>query len=194
MIATMAVLTYYVSIMALTVYYFFLSFQTTLPWSHCDNAWAEEGSCYANGTSATGRSVPEMFFLKAVIHEADNIEDGVGIPDWKLSLCLLFSWIVIFASLIKGVHSSGKVAYFTAIFPYIVMIILLIRGLTLPGAVDGIWYFIKPEFAKLLEPGVWYAAVGQCFFSLNTGFGSIIMFSSYNPFNHNIYRLGMELF
>ena len=34
----------------------------------------------------------------------------------------------------------------------------------------------------------WYAAVTQCFFSLSVGFGPIVMFSSYNPFRHNIYR------
>ena len=35
---------------------------------------------------------------------------------------------------------------------------------------------------------VWYAAVTQCFFSLSTGFGSLIMFSSYNRFNHPVAR------
>lgn len=43
---------------------------------------------------------------------------------------------------------------FLAIFPYFVMFILLIRGVTLPGAWEGIKYFIKPDFAKLLEPNV----------------------------------------
>ncbi|ODN04846.1 Sodium-dependent nutrient amino acid transporter 1 [Orchesella cincta] len=187
MIATMAVLTYYVSIMALTVYYFIASFQKNLPWANCDEKWAGEGNCNGTG-SATTQSVPEMFFLREVIKESANIDNGVGTPDWKLSLCLLFSWILIFGTLIRGVHSSGKVAYFTAIFPYFVMIILLVRGLTLDGSWKGIEYFVKPQWDKLAEPGVWYAAVSQCFFSLNTGFGSIIMFSSYNPFNHNIYR------
>jgi len=41
----------------------------------------------------------------------------------------------------------------------------------------------------LYEVKVWYAAVGQCFFSLGTGFGTIVMFSSYNPFRHNVYKL-----
>ncbi|CAL8125443.1 unnamed protein product [Orchesella dallaii] len=187
MIATMAVLTYYVSIMALTAFYFIASFQKNLPWANCNEEWAGADNC--NGSaSATNQTVPEMYFLLEVIKESENIENGVGSPDWKLSLCLLFCWIVIFATLIRGVHSSGKVAYFTAIFPYIVMIILLVRGLTLKGAWTGIEYFVKPDWKKLSEPGVWYAAVSQCFFSLNTGFGSIIMFSSYNKFDHSIYR------
>ncbi|ODM86619.1 Sodium-dependent nutrient amino acid transporter 1, partial [Orchesella cincta] len=115
MIATMAVLTYYVSIMALTVYYFVASFQKNLPWANCDEKWAGEGNCNGSG-SATGQSVPEMFFLREVIKESANIDNGVGTPDWKLSLCLLFSWILIFGTLIRGVHSSGKVGKYTKLF------------------------------------------------------------------------------
>jgi len=77
------------------------------------------------------------------------LNDGVGIPDWRLSLCLLLSWILIFATLVKGVASSGKVAYFTALFPYAVLITLLIRGVTLPGAEEGILYFVTPDWNKI---------------------------------------------
>ena len=86
--------------------------------------------------------------------QLDNIDDGIGLPDWRLSLCLLLAWLCIFLILMKGVASSGKVAYFTAIFPYVVLIALLVRGATLPGAADGMWYFIKPEWDKLLDPKV----------------------------------------
>ena len=47
-----------------------------------------------------------------------------------------------------------QVAYFTAIFPYVILLSLLIRGVTLPGAVDGIMFYLKPDFNKLLEPQV----------------------------------------
>jgi len=66
------------------------------------------------------------------------VDDGLGAPEWKMTLCLAGAWIFVCLSLIKGVQSSGKVAYFTAIFPYIVLFILLIRGVTLEGAWDGI--------------------------------------------------------
>jgi len=62
---------------------------------------------------------------------------------------------MIFLSLVKGVRSSGKVAYFTAIFPYVVLFILLIRGVTLPGAWNGILYFIEPQWEKIYDPNVW---------------------------------------
>ena len=42
----------------------------------------------------------------------------------------------------------------TALFPYVVMSILFVRGLLLDGSIDGIIYFIKPDFEKLLSPRV----------------------------------------
>jgi len=91
---------------------------------------------------------------KYVLNQTDSIEDGIGVPDWRLTLCLLFSWITIFLVIIRGVKSSGKAAYFLALFPYVVMVTLLIRGATLPGAVDGILFFITPQWDKLLDPTV----------------------------------------
>ncbi|PSN34958.1 Sodium-dependent nutrient amino acid transporter 1 [Blattella germanica] len=129
-----------------------------------------------------------LLYSKTVLKEADNLDDGIGVPDWKLTLCLLFAWVTIFLVIIKGVKSSGKAAYFLALFPYVVMITLLIRGATLPGAVDGILYFVKPKWEELLNPTVWYNAVTQAFFSLNICFGTLVMYSSYNDFHHNVYR------
>ena len=52
-----------------------------------------------------------------------------------------------------------QVVYFTALMPYVILFILLLRGLTLPGAVDGILFFITPQWHKLAEPKVTYHAL-----------------------------------
>ncbi|XP_045603301.1 sodium-dependent nutrient amino acid transporter 1 isoform X2 [Procambarus clarkii] len=192
MIATWSVVTYYCSIMGLTVFYFVMSFNKVLPWSVCDyDHWADE-NCVDAASNASynnlSQSSSEQYFYNYVLHVADNIDNGLGVPDWRLTLCLLFSWVVLFFTLAKGVQSSGKVAYFTALFPYVVLFTLLGRGASLPGAVNGILYFIVPQWEKLLDPNVWYAAVTQSFFSLSVGFGAIINFASFNKFNHNVYR------
>ena len=123
-----------------------------------------------------------------VLQEKDSIDDGVGLPDWKLTLCLLFSWLCVILITFQGVKSSGKASYFLAIFPYIILLSLLIRAVTLEGAGTGILFFLTPKWSKLLDPNVWYAAVTQCFFSLSVCFGSIITYSSHNDFKHNVYR------
>jgi len=47
-----------------------------------------------------------------------------------------------------------QVTWFTALFPYVLMFILLIRGVTLPGSKDGIVYYLSPDFSKLSQSTV----------------------------------------
>ena len=58
---------------------------------------------------------------------------NIGIIKWDLALCLLLSWIIVFVCLSKGIKSSGKVVWITATMPYVLLTLLLIRGLLLPG-------------------------------------------------------------
>ncbi|KAK0041228.1 sodium- and chloride-dependent neutral and basic amino acid transporter B(0+) [Biomphalaria pfeifferi] len=134
------------------------------------------------------RTAAELFFYKEVIQKSDGIEpDQMGAPLYKLALCLLLSWIVVVICLIKGIKSSGKVVYFTATFPYVILLILLVRGSLLDGALDGVKFFIIPDWDKLADIKVWTAAAGQMFFSLSVSFGGIIMFGSYNKFTNKVY-------
>lgn len=126
-------------------------------------------------------------FRKYVLNET-GLDNGLGLPSWKLILTLLVSWICIYVVICKGVKSTGKAAYFLAIFPYVIMISLLIRAVTLDGAVNGIIFLFNPVWHKILEPAVWYAAVTQSFFSLGVCFGAVTMYSSYNNFEHNASR------
>ena len=59
------------------------------------------------------------------------------------------AWLLVWLALLKGVKSLGKVVYFTALFPYVILTILLGRGATLPGARQGIEFYLKPKFEKL---------------------------------------------
>lgn len=129
-----------------------------------------------------------IFRRKDVLRAKESIDDGIGMPNWTLVIFLAISWSMVFLILVKGVKSSGKASYVLAIFPYIVLSILLARALTLPGSLKGIKYFLTPQWDKIFEPKVWYAAVTQVFFSLSVCFGNIIMYASYNKFGHNVYR------
>merc|ERR1719412_1522420 len=111
----------------------------------------------------------------------------IGEIKWDLALCLLLSWIIVFACLAKGIKSSGKVVYFTATFPYLILIILMIRGLLLDGAIDGIRFFFEPNWEKLKDITVWRKAAEQMFFSLSVSWGGLIMFGSYNKFKTRVH-------
>lgn len=70
--------------------------------------------------------------------------------NWKLVVGLLLAWLIVFLCLFKGIKSLGKVSYITALFPYIMLASLIVRGVTLPGSMKGIIFFIgKIDFDKL---------------------------------------------
>ena len=75
----------------------------------------------------------------------------MGYPKWQLVVCLIMIYSLLYVSLFKGV---GKVVWVTATMPYVVLTILLVRGLMLPGALSGISYYLKPELSKLKETQV----------------------------------------
>ncbi|KAA8596091.1 hypothetical protein FQN60_011382 [Etheostoma spectabile] len=97
-----------------------------------------------------------LFYGRGVLHlhESRGIQD-LGLPRWDLSLCLVVVVFILYFSLWKGVKSSGKVVYITATMPYVVLFVLLIRGITLPGSMDGIRAYLHIDFKRLnnLETG-----------------------------------------
>ncbi|CAG0920503.1 unnamed protein product, partial [Notodromas monacha] len=80
------------------------------------------------------------------------------------------------------------VVYFTALFPYVVLFLLFFRGITLPGAMEGIVWYLTPDLSKLGEAKVWGEAAVQIFFALSPAWGGLITLSSYNKFHNNCYK------
>ncbi|KAA0185350.1 hypothetical protein HAZT_HAZT008782, partial [Hyalella azteca] len=134
-------------------------------------------------------SAAEDYYRSRMLGINGRSWSDMGSIRWELVGCLALAWLVIAACLVKGVKSSGKVVYFTAIFPYVVLVILFVRGITLEGAYKGIeFYILKPNMSRLMEAEVWNDAAAQIFFSLSTAFGGLIVLASYNGFKVNCMR------
>ncbi|XP_066569498.1 sodium-dependent noradrenaline transporter [Amia ocellicauda] len=191
---------YYNVIIAWSLYYLYSSFTHELPWMKCGHPWNNENctnpnifnaSSLSNGTkySKIKLTPAAQFYERGVLnlHESQGIHD-LGLPHWKLTLCLVVVVFILYFSLWKGVKTSGKVVYITATMPYIMLFVLLIRGITLPGAMDGIRAYLHIDFKYLKDATVWIDAATQIFYSLGAGFGVLIAFASYNKFDNNCYR------
>ncbi|KAG9351825.1 hypothetical protein JZ751_023076 [Albula glossodonta] len=174
---------YYNVIIAWTFYYLGSSFQSPLPWS-CD-AISNAGLCGQNGTTVNGSShrtlTPTEVFWNEGLHDPGPVR-------WPLAICLLAAWIIIFLCMLKGIRSSGKVVYVTATFPYFVLIVLIIRGATLEGSLQGVAFYLTPDWDRLASAQVWNDAASQIFYSLGIGVGGLLSMASYNKFDNNVIR------
>ncbi|XP_041481712.1 sodium- and chloride-dependent neutral and basic amino acid transporter B(0+)-like [Lytechinus variegatus] len=125
----------------------------------------------------------EEYWTNELLRESSSIEEPGGVV-WQLALCNLFVWTAIFFIIAKGIKTSGKVVYFTALFPYVMMTAVLIRAVTLEGYLDGVIYFVKPTWSKIANPLPWKDAAQQVFFSSGAGGGGLVAMASFNRF-HN---------
>ncbi|XP_021046081.1 sodium- and chloride-dependent betaine transporter isoform X2 [Mus pahari] len=191
---------YYIIILAWALFYLFSSFTWELPWTTCTNSWNTEHCVdFLNHSSARAVSASENFtspvmefWERRVLGITSGIHD-LGSLRWELALCLLLAWIICYFCIWKGVKSTGKVVYFTATFPYLMLIILLIRGVTLPGAYQGILFYLKPDLLRLKDPQVWMDAGTQIFFSFAICQGCLTALGSYNKYHNNCYRDSIAL-
>lgn len=197
---------YYNLVIAYAVFYLFSCFQKKLPWTHCDNNYYKSDISYNTENCARGfqtgnyssfnssQVLPAQEYWYYRVLKMDQSEGmyDVGAPMWDLTLCNLFAWAIVFFCLIKGVQSSGKVVYFTATFPYVVLVILFGAGIWREGAGDGIKFYLGIGdpllMEKLKNPSAWSGAASQIFYSLGVAFGGLLTMSSYNKFNNNISR------
>ncbi|XP_016096085.1 sodium- and chloride-dependent GABA transporter 2-like [Sinocyclocheilus grahami] len=183
---------YYIVILAWAFFYLCSSFQTRLPWSHCNNTWNTD-SCrgfdrHNMSDLSENATSPVIEFWEREVLDLSASVDRLGSVNWRLALCLLLVWTVCYFCVWKGVKSTGKVVYVTATFPYLMLLVLLVRGVSLPGAVDGIVYYLKPNHTRLMDPQVWMDAGTQIFFSYGICLGSLTALGSYNKFNNDCYK------
>ncbi|XP_004710356.1 sodium- and chloride-dependent GABA transporter 2 isoform X3 [Echinops telfairi] len=185
---------YYIVVLAWALFYLFSSFTTDLPWGSCRHEWNTEhcvefqrtnGSL--NVTSENATSPVIEFWERRVLKISDGIQH-LGALRWELALCLLLAWVICYFCIWKGVKSTGKVVYFTATFPYLMLVVLLIRGVTLPGAAQGIQFYLYPNLTRLWDPQVWMDAGTQIFFSFAICLGCLTALGSYNKYHNNCYR------
>jgi len=100
---------------------------------------------------------------------------------WHAIFMLICIWIVM-AGIEKGIEKYSKI-----LMPILVLLllVLIIRSVTLPGAGAGLSFYLKPDFSKLSAEGI-LAALGQAFFSLSLGMGCMITYGSYLKKDQNI--------
>ena len=178
-ILAFVIITYYAIILGYCVNYLVVSLTSLgrhpLPWTA--------------GTS----ELAETYFLKNMV--AFDGSMCLGAPQWKIVAGSLASWFMIYLCLFRGVKWVSKVVLVTVPLPWIMLVILTVRGLTLDGAISGLEFYLEPRWAKLLEPDTWRFAFGQVFFSMSLGFAVMLSYASFlhrrSDINNNALIIGL---
>jgi SNF family Na+-dependent transporter len=144
---------YYNVIIAWVIFYFFNSFQSPLPWAKCDgfNVLEKDLSDVLGNYTGNVRELEscfnestEYFWYTSAVGASTDIASA-GVFNWKIFLCLMAAWVLIYVCLFRGIESSGKIVYFTATFPYLILVCLFFRAVTLDGAGDGLKFLFLPD-------------------------------------------------
>lgn len=132
-----------------------------------------------------------IYFVKMLKGEFTGLSTeaiNAMFPDMLANPTLLVGFMAIVVILGIIVCSRGlqngleKISKFMMLALLMLMGVLAIRSLTLEGAMEGVKYYLIPDFSKMMEAGIWeviFAAMGQSFFTLSLGIGAIQIFGSY---------------
>ncbi|CAG0887775.1 unnamed protein product [Cyprideis torosa] len=159
--------------------------------THCKNQSATDDSFkFVRVEDAVEyQTAAEEYFTYQVTGLGDDPSWGdYGKPHWDLVLCLLAVWIMTGLGITFGPDFMGKIMTFLGIFPFFILVLMLIYVSTLPGVTDGIIFYLQPDTSKGLQLEAWNAAMRQVFFTLSLAQNLIPHFSSYNAFYSNIPR------
>eukprot|EP00240_Pyramimonas_obovata_P003280 CAMPEP_0118929856 /NCGR_PEP_ID=MMETSP1169-20130426/6731_1 /TAXON_ID=36882 /ORGANISM="Pyramimonas obovata, Strain CCMP722" /LENGTH=685 /DNA_ID=CAMNT_0006872117 /DNA_START=228 /DNA_END=2286 /DNA_ORIENTATION=+ len=159
-IAAFAIATYYNAILSWTVVYFFSTLSAELPWK--------------------GEDMAERFFYQDVLERSDSISQVTKLA-WKVENAMALVWYFLYLATRRGVKSAGWVVSVTMPLPLVLLLVILLHGITKPGAGAGIHAYIGHwDLSALNDPQMWQDAAGQVVLSLSCAQGTMVAYSSWN--------------
>nr|AKN21436.1 slc6a-16 [Schmidtea mediterranea] len=198
-ILSFVILLEYTIAIARCVLYLGESFRVVLPWTVCTNSF-NTPRCI-NSSKFTGNfsnssyesSVDEFWYYFVTGEQRLNgsfmeLTDPLGAPRLPTVICVFVVLCLGALTIMFGVKVSGKIMYVTVMFPYISILQFLFLGCSLPGAANGIKFYLYPDVSKFFDPSVYIMVLEQLMLSCGIGAGGLITMSSFNRFRDRIHR------
>ncbi len=153
-------------------------------------AWCLQYAIYSLSTEWGADT--SNFFFNSVLHITDSPNKMGGINVFTV-LCLVIIWGITYFILSKGIKTLSKVLLITVPIPFILILLLAGRAISLPGGTAGLEYFLKPNLTKIFSIDVWTAAASQVILSLSLGMGQMVAYSSMRKENSNSLKPAITL-
>lgn len=161
---------YLIGIMGVAAAFMILAFYTTVA------GWTLEYFYQTLSGNLLGKSDTELTSM------FDNFQKSSFRPVLWFIIFMGMTALIIIAGVQKGIEKYTK---FLMPLLFVILILLGIRSVTLPGAGEGLTFLFRPDFSKI-TPKIILEALGQAFFSLSIGMGTLITYGSYIPKNQNL--------
>ncbi len=110
--------------------------------------------------------------------EATGDVTGYTIP-LPVLVSLVAAWLLMYYCIRNGASSVSKVIKYTVFLPVLLLILMAVKGCTMPGAAEGLRMFFVPKLEALQDPMLWVDAIGQVFYSLSIMMAIMIAYGSY---------------
>lgn len=131
--------------------------------------WAGEG---IEGVENAKNFFNETYLAKIDAPALGSIRTNILLP-------LIIAWVAMYFCIFKGVKFVSKIVWLTVPLPWLMLAVLAVRGMTLPGSMKGLVFYLDPVWSELAKPTTWRFAFGQVFFSLSLAFGVMITYASF---------------
>ena len=136
-----------------------------------------------------------LAFLLQPIADAAGLE---ALSEWLTvdgilrNSIFVISFMLLTIFIISAGVKEGIEKWATRLMPSLVLILVFLIGyvFTLPGAMDGLRAYLVPDFSVFAKPGLLVSAMGQAFFSLSLGVGTMLVYGSYISKNENLPVIG----
>lgn len=135
------------------------------------------------------------YLVSAVFGKLNHFSSGTGVetifvqlvsnPLWGIGFHFFFMAICfgfLFLGVRKGLERGSQIM---VPFLILILLVLVILGLSMPGAKEGLSFYFKPNW-KLITPGAFLMALGHSFFTLSLGQGTMVTYGSYLSSKANI--------
>lgn len=126
------------------------------------------------------------YIFKTIFHSTGNFEKFIADPTSEFGYFIVFlglTMLVVLGGVKTGIERWSKILMPTL---FIILIGLIVYAVSLPGAEEGIKFYLQPDFSKLSGKTI-LSALGQAFFSLSLGMGAMITYGSYITRNTNLF-------
>ncbi len=155
----LAIVTYYSSVIGWSLDYLWYSLVGLFQWS------------LPRAGDAT------WFFYNSILQISESPSDSWGFS-MPVLLAMIVAWVLIYLFTFKSATSVGKVVRVTATLPFVFLILLVVRAVTLPWASLWFDFLSQVDWSRIGDTTIWLAAAWQIFFSLSIWFGMMLTYGA----------------